>query len=444
MATMHRSSAFVLNLAFAVAVVAQDPAEQKPGTSLPPLRGQGLIEVTHAEANEYVCGVRSFQHGACPTRIGALFVLVVRTTFAGPGRTGAATGDLELWRSDDRGAAWQRAASTPTTGDSEGTLVPDGDNLVCAWSANSDGKWTNVYVQRFDVAKNEWIGAPEQLTQAAGDEDQYFTPDLARTDNGTLVVSIGCHRSPPSPPWQGGWNTGMRALRPGAKEWTPVQQVNGDSYGVAGSVLVRGDLVDFTYRHNPGWSNAVHGLRTFDAGTGQLRDASPPMTNAQPDDNSMTANTGIFCSDGSGGRTLLHLVGNHGPGRGRLAVTFARGEQPFRTVDLVDDAPLHAGNENSAHFTLARGPGTQVWAYFSKLGEQFANLWQCMLEDGVAVSAPRIVVKGEPQQFAAMSGMRTDGVFCGLHVVVTTRVPKNRGGVVSVFGSWPSRTVWAR
>ena len=369
---------------------------------------------------------------------------VPESPIVGPGHTGDASSDLELWRSDDRGAVWQRAASVPTLGDSDGALVPDGENLACAWSANAGGKWTNVYAQRFDVEKNEWIGAPEQLTKASGDEDQYFTPDLARTANGALVVSIGSHRSPPNPPWSGGWSTGMRVQAARGAEWSPLRQVNGDSYGVAGNLLARGDCVDFTYRHNPGWSTAVHGLRTFDAAKRELLDAGAPITTAEPGENAHIANLGIFCSDGSGGRTLLHLLGNHSPGQGRLAVTFARGDQPFRTVDLVEDPPLHAGNENPTHYTLARGPGNQVWAYFGKASEQFANLWQCMLEDGVAVSAPRVVVKGEPQQFALLSGMRTDGVFCGLHVVVTARLPKNRGGVVSVFGSWPSRTIWAR
>jgi hypothetical protein len=437
MAIPHRSLTAALLVSAAAELAAQNPAAATP-------RGQLLIEVTQAAANEYVAGAATYQHGACPTRNGALFVVVVRTRFAGPERTGVATSDLELWRSDDRGASWQRAASTPTLSDGDGAIVPDGEQLACTWSAYGDSKWTNVYAQRFDVAKNEWIGAPEQLTKATGDEDQYFTPDIARTANGTLVVSIGCHRSPPNPPWSGGWSTGMRALPPGAAAWTPLQQVNGDSYGVAGNLLARGDLVDFTYRNNPGWSNAVHGLRSFDAAKMELLAIAPPITSVEPEQNSMTANTGILCSDSSGGRSLLHLVGNHQAGQGRLAVSFARGEQPFRTVDLIEDPPLHAGNENSTHFTLARGPGNQVWAYFGKASEQFANLWQCLLEDGVAVGAPRIVLKGEPQQFALLGGMRTDGVFCGLHAVVTARTPKQPGGVVSVFGSWPSRTIWLR
>lgn len=432
---MHpsRSAAFVL----AASLAAQAPPA-------PALRGQGLVEITRAAADEYVGASATFQHGACPTRSGALFVLVVRSKFAGPGRTGAATSDLELWRADERGAAWRRVAVTPTARDSDGSIAPDGDGLVCAWSAFGDGPWSDVHVQRYDVAKDAWIGEPVRLTRATGDEDQYFTPDLVRTANGTLVVAFGCHRSPPNPPWTSGWSTGLRVLRAGATEWSPVVQANGDSYGVAGNLLVRGDLVDCTFRHNPGWSTAVHGLRTFDAAEGELLGAGASITTAEPDANSHIANVGVLCSDGSGGRTLLHLRGNHAPGHGRLAVSFARGEQPFRTVDLVDDPPLHAGNENPAHFTLARGPGNQVWAYFGKASEQFANLWQCLLEDGAAVGAPRLVVKGEPQQFATLGGMRTDGVFCGLHVVVTSRLPRNRGGIVSVFGSWPSRTIWTR
>ncbi len=414
---------------------------QAPAPVPPPVRGQRLIEITRAAADEAVSCMPVYAHGTAPARNGALFVLVSRATYAGPGRTGDATSAIELWRSDDRGASWRRATVVPGRGASECAIAPDGADMVCAWTAANGGKWSNVFAQRYDVAKNEWLGAPQQLTQASGDEDQYFATDVARAANGAIVVAIGSHRSPPMPPWTCGWSAGMRCLLPGKTEWTPVQQVNADSYGVAGNMLVRGDCIDFTFRSCP--AEAVHALRTFDCARGKLLDPTPPITPPDPAADACIANVGLWCADGTGGRSLIHLRGAHEAGRGRLAVAHARaGSSEFHTVDLADDPTLQAGNENPTHYTLARGPGNQVLAYFSKVGEQFANLWQGLLEDGVLVGAPRIVVNGQPGQFALLNGMRLGEAFTGLHVIVAARSEKEPGGVIQAFGTWPAPTVW--
>lgn len=419
------------------AVVA--PAQVVPA---PPLRGQRLVTVTSALANEYVGCSSAAQNGLTPARDGSLFVLVVRTVYQGADRTGASTSDLELWSSTDGGASWSRAGATATRGDADGALAATADGLAVAWTASDGESWSSVWFQRFDVATGTWVGKPERLARGSGREDQYFCSDIGCTASGALVVAIGSHRSPPAP-WTCGWSTGMRWLAPGAKGWSDLAQANNEFYGVMGNLIVRGDQVDFTYRTNPGWGTAVHGVRAFDTKTGAFVAATENVTNAAGESSSI-ANTGILVADDAGGRTLLHVLAADQPGRGRLAVSFARPGEGWKTVDVADDPPLAAGNLNPTHFTLARGPGNQVFAYFAKLSESFANLWQCTIEDGAVAAPPKIVARGEEGSFLTVSGMRASGCFSGLHVATLARTAQQPGGVVSVFGSWPAKTVWAR
>jgi hypothetical protein len=374
--------------------------------------------------------MRPFQHGAVPARNGALFVLVGRMKIKEPC-------DLELWRSDDGGETWRCAASTSTEDDVDGTLVVDGDGIACAWTANDNRDWSAVYWQRYDVQQDRWIGEPTPLIK----EDNHYTCyDMARTNSGAIVVAIGSHRSPPKPTWRTGWSTGMRWLRPGDEQWQPLVQVNVAIYAVCTNLISRGDLVDFTYRTNP--RAAVHGVRTFDCAKGVFAQDAEERAMVEPAKGAHVTNMGVLCADDTGGRTLLHVLGDGKPGAGRLVVSFGRPGDEWKTVDLADDPPLCAGNENPAHFALARGPGDQVFAYFSKQSEDFSQLWQCVIESGVPATEPRVVASGVAGEFATLCGMRDSSCHSGLHVVIRGATPEHPGGVVSVYGTWPARTVW--
>jgi hypothetical protein len=433
MKTTSRAPSLAVVTTLACAVAATLPAQTRSGP-----RGPRLVEITRAATDEAVAVMAPSQHGVAAARNGVLLVLVTRAKWAAPDRTGVATSDLELWRSDDRGTSWRRVATADTEGDADGAIVVDGEHLACAWTA-TNGKLANVYWRRYDLARERWLGEREQLTAATGEQDQYFATDLVRARGGALVVAIGSHRDPPAP-WTCGWSTGMRWLRAGEQKWSPLEQVNVDPYGCAGNLAARGDVVDFTFRSNP--RQAVHGVRSFDAQRGAFVDDAGPASPADPAENSFIANLALWCVDGTGGRTLLHVLGDHAPGRGRLAITYSRGDGPFRCVDLADDAPLHAGNENPTHFALARGPGNQVFAYFGKASEQFANLWQGVVEDGAVTLPPRVVHRGEAGDFAHLNGMRHADSYSGLHVVATSKRHAAGGGAVTAFGNWPATTVW--
>lgn len=418
-------------------LVAQEP---------PPKRGQRLVEITRAAAGEHVGGMAATQNGAAPTRGGALFVPIVRSVrVPGVDRLhDSMRSDLELWRSDDGGLSWRKAASTPTDNDSNGVIVPDGELLSVLWCAVGSATFGSVFWQRYDPRTDGWIGAPVLLAAGAGDDDQFAPSDLVRTPAGALVAVFGNHATARAPAWNCSWSTGMRWLAAGAEPtaWSEMVQVNVFSYGCAASAIGRGDLVDISYRTNP--NQAIHGLRTVDATKGTFLQVRDENVGPEPGPEQFVANIGVLCVDGTGGRSLLHLLGDHQPGKGRLAVSWSRPGEPIRTTTIADDPVLHAGNENPQHFTLARGPGNQVFAYFSKQSEDFANLWQCVVEEGRPMGEAKVVARGEAKSFVTISGMRVSEVFSGLHVVATSRSDKVPGGSVSVFGTWPARSVFAK
>lgn len=431
-----RSVSFVpLVLALAGPLSAQTPAK----------RGQQLIEVTRAGPDEMVGCSAVNQNGAAPARNGALFVLVSRATFGK--KTGANPGlllgtDLELWRSDDGGLTWRHAASTPTSDDGAGSVIPDGDLLACLWSSRQGTPFSHVFFQRYDPASDRWLGEPVRLAEAASRDDQYHAGDLVRTSDGALVAVFGNHAMPRGPAWTCSWSTGMRWLKVGAAatEWSPVVQVNVSNYGCMATALARGSLVDITYRTNPG--EAIHGLRTVDGATGEFAQQADENVGPEPGPGQYIANVGILCGDGIGGRSLLHLLGDRQPGNGRLVVSWSRPGEPVRTTPIASDPDLVAGNENPQHFVLARGPGNQVFALFAKQSEGFADLWQCVLEDGRPVGEAKVVARGEKGAFVTLTGMRCSEVWSGLRVVVLGRPEKCPGGVVSAFGVWPARSVF--
>lgn len=400
--------------------------------------GQRLVEITRAGPDEVVSGMGATQNGAAPTRGGALFVPVTRVTTRGEGQGS----DIELWRSDDGGRTWRKAASTPTQGDCNGVVAPDGERLAVLWSAQGASDFNSVYWQRYDPTQETWIGEPVTLAAGTSRQDQYSASDLVRTPGGAIVAVFGNHAAPRAPAWKCAWSTGMRWLAAGAAPdaWSDMVQVNAAHYGCAASAMGRGELVDITYRTNP--DGAMHGLRTVDARSGRFVQEADENAGPEAGPGRHIANIGVLCIDATGGRSLLHLLGDDTPGKGRLAVSWCRPGEPVRTAEIAEDPILHAGNENPQHFTLARGPGNQVFAYFGKQSEDFSNLWQCVVEEGVPLGPAKVVARGDVNAFVTVSGMRCSEAFSGLHVVTTSRSDRTPGGAVSVFGSWPARSVF--
>lgn len=408
------------------------PAQQGRGKPL-------YATVTAAAANERVTCMAPYQNGVTPTRDGSLFVLVGRTTYDDASRKGSRRQQVELWRSRD-GCEWRLAATPPTFENSSASMTPDGDLLAVAWSATDGDEWRDVLFQRFDPARDAWIGEPTALARGAHADDQYVPHSLVRTASGALVAAIASHRSPPQPVWNHAWSLGMRWLPPDDTTWRDLQQVNVKGYGQGGNALVRGDEVDFTYFSRP--DRTVHSLRTFDVATGEFRQVADQSASAKPADGTIVSGVAICCSDETGGRTLIHVLGQTQGGSGRLSISYSRQDFAPTTITLVEDPPLLSGAVTPTNYTLVRGPGNQVFAYFSKADERHANLWQCVVEQGRPLFAPTCVIEGVDGQFERLNGMRTMQAMSGLHVVSSGPTAEQQHGAVCVYGPALSRTVW--
>jgi len=184
-----------------------------------PARGQRLIEVTRAAEGERISCMRATQNGAAPTRDGALFVAVARARPVA-GATGF-TVAVELWRSDDGGFTWRRAAEVPTPGAGDATLVPDGELLSCLWSASDGQPFSSVFWQRYDPRTDRWVGAPVAIERGSGSDDHYSASDLVRTAGGALVAVIGNGGAVRAPAWNCSWSSGMRCLPAGSMRAAP-------------------------------------------------------------------------------------------------------------------------------------------------------------------------------------------------------------------------------
>ncbi|MFK7743055.1 MAG: hypothetical protein AB8H80_22265 [Planctomycetota bacterium] len=368
-------------------------------------------------------------------------MLVHRRTYADEARQGHGSTALEMWRSDN-GLDWRMAAAPRTKGNCWGSITVDGDQLAVAWSANHGDAWRDTFFQRYDPVREAWVGEPTCLARGTGANDHYTPGSLVRTKTGALVAAIGSHRRPPGPVWKHAWSLGMRWLPPGDKQWQELQQVNVTNYGQGGNSLVHGDQVFMTFFSGP--DRSVHSMRTFHAATGQFEQAANQPASAKAKDGAIVCGVAVCCTDATGGRTLIHLLGSTQPGQGRLCISYSREGIAPTTTFLAADPPLRSGATVPTNYTLARGTGNQVFAYFSKEAEKHANLWQCVIVQGKPLFEPKRVVAGVADQFKRLNGMRTMQAITGLHVVSSGPTAKHKHGAIGVYGSALARTAWIK
>jgi hypothetical protein len=274
------------------------------------------------------------------------------------------------------------------------------------------------------------------VAKGASEEDQYFANDLDRTADGTLVAAIGSHRNPPQPIWNCGWSTALAVLRPQEQAWSPLQQVNVGSYGVGGGIHARGNVVHLCYRTCP--DEAIIGLRSYDVAKRSFVQAKDEQVSLSLEQPFGIANTCVPMIDALGGRYVLYVVGDHAPGKGRLSIGYAEdASTAWRTLEVASDAALIRGNESYATFTLARGPGNQVLAFYSKTSERSAALYQRVLDHGELIGEERQVASGGAGAFLAVTGIRQPELRTGILVVGLSRNEQDPG-TVSVLGNLPA------
>lgn len=346
---------------------------------------------------------------------------------------------LELHASTDGGLHWARLAEAPTPQARDGTMLVDGDRLFCAWAGQGSKQFASAFVQHFDPVARAFVGEPVELAVGTGAEDQYSPQDVERTDAGVLVLAVGSHRRPPAP-WTTGRSTGLYLLRPESSEWDGPHQVNVASFGVWGDIQAVGEVVHSSYRTIS--QEPFIASRAFDVATGKFTTAIDRRVSAEGES---ISNSAITCVDGRGGVYVVFVRGDRIPGRGVVRIGYARpGSDEFNAVDLFADPDLFAGNENPASFSLARGPGDEVTAVYSKRSEQNAHLYTRLLADGQPMGRERRVVAGEAGRFETVSGIRSTQFETGVVALTTGWSDHVRNRRIEVFGLLPARVTSLR
>ena len=72
------------------------------------------------------------------------------------------------------------------------------------------GRLAYSFGSREGLTPAQWTAPPLRLTTATGSNDQYYANDVEVTPNGTVVVALRTHRTPPTSTWNRGWAGGLR------------------------------------------------------------------------------------------------------------------------------------------------------------------------------------------------------------------------------------------
>jgi hypothetical protein len=345
---------------------------------------------------------------------------------------------LELWSSID-GVEWACAATVPMPRSGGASLVadPDQPRLHLLWNAADKNGLSEPFYQAFDLERREWVGTATKLATAVSGDDQYFASDLELAQNGALVAAIGSHSSPAGPPWNCGWSTAIRVLEPETVAWGPLQQLNVASYGVAANLHQNGNCIESSYRTCP--HDAVIAVRTYDADKRAFVQDSDESVSGAMAESFGIANTSLVCTDALGGRYVLHVYADHGPGRGKVRVAYAQpGDNEWRCTDVFDDEPIIRGNEHYSHFVLARGSGNQMLAFYGKRSEQCEKLYQRTFDGGECIGPEKLLMKDRPGAFAALCGNRQGVLKPGVQLVASRQGEAASSGSVAVYGVLPS------
>lgn len=420
-------------------VVLTPLAAQTP-TEPPPARSQRIVRITEGSPTEAVSSTAFHQHGITPCGEQALLVPVTRATWPDATRKGRPNTQLELWRSDDGGPTWRKVATCAMERSGAGGIVaePGGKVVHCVWS-HSPKDFSSVYHQAFDTTTNQWLGKPRLVAKGVDVDVQYLPYDLEITADGTVVVCLG-NGAMAQAPWRNSWASALSWLPSGAKQFATPVQINPDDTGCLGTIQVRGKQVATTYRTVR--AGAVICLRWFDVTTGApVSDAEPQVSAAG--EGLQTNNGSAITIDDTGAITVLYVVGASDEGRGRMMIAHnADGSGTTWTQhELAEDAPLRGGNYNDCHFVLARGPGPQAVAYYTKLADQHRKLYRRLVDNGKPIGSEKVVA--ESDKITALTSLRSSVASSSVQVVITRTDKTAPFGEVVAYGLMPARNIWS-
>lgn len=369
----------------------------------------GFATVTTAGPGEAVHSTLPFQRALAQDGE-RWFVLV--------NRTGAdATSDLEIWSSSG-GRDWELLTHAPTARDSHGAIVAEPGRLHLLWQARADREWQSVYFATFDLVASQWTDEPQCLAQGSGANDHYFANDLCVSD-GVLVAAIGAHRSPKLQAYSS-WSTCLRTLEDRDKgRWTDPARINVGSCAVWADLAAFDGIIHSSYRTYSGDDHCI-AARRWDLATGRFLEQDVRVVPGAGETLRHT-NAGLIAIDQLGHRYVMTVLGSTKPTDGMIVVAHAAADgNTWESLEIDADPAVQGGNTNPYHLALARGPGNQMLAFYSKAAEKNANLYVQVLDQGVRIGKPRVVERGLPGAFERLSGLRDTVPRVGVQLVVTS------------------------
>jgi hypothetical protein len=231
--------------------------------------------------------------------------------------------------------------------------------------------------------------------------------------------------------------------RPDGSDWHGPLPIHEANFAVWATLQVHDGRAHATYRTTGehsfiGYRSLSLAERTFD----QAKDVE---VSVPPDDgNLFVANASALLIGPFGERTVVYPVAGRSfdGGRGQLLVAHAGHDGEWRTNVLADDPPLPSGNVAHEHFALARGPGKQAIAIYSKVHEAHRVLYRRILEDGVPMEPARVLARSDVSgAFERIVAMR-DGRIATRLLAVVSGTGMAKVGVRAVLAQRNVPTRW--
>ena len=446
-------TAWLAEMASAQVASAKVASEQRqPDAVLPQQAADGLWLVAAGANDMTVMPTRAFSQGLTADGENRLWCLICAHSPADPNKR-----DVWLHRSSDGGMSWSRITKTPVPWATTGAIAgePNSQILHVGWAGKRDGEaFASALYQRFDAAQGVWLGTPEVLQQASGEEDQFNVSDLVLAPDGVLTVMVATHRQPTNPPWPTAWSSGLMIRHSPEANWTGPFPVNTDYCGVWMNLQVQDGHAHATYRSSPG--RTIIGYRSF-ALLDEKFDQKKTVEISLPASSGRSAgNASSFVLGPFGGRTVVYVAGapsfalnaaaaaNAKAARsGQLLIAFAGADDLWHTEVLCEDARLEGGNLAHDHFVLVRGPGAQVIALYSKISEAHRVLYRRILEHGRPMEPEREVARSDVAgAYYRLVGVRDARLHTGIWAIVGGTGDGERLGVRAVLAPRSTKTRW--
>jgi len=375
----------------------------------------GFATVTVAGEDERVWASRPYQRAIAQSSDGTFFVLVLRASNGSKQRNG----DLELWSSSG-GSTWQQVTSLPTTHDGLGSVVadPHQPHLHMVWNARDGGEWSSVFHAVFDLQTGTWISGPTCLAPATGSNDQYFANDLCWVGD-RLATAIGAHRAPKTRGYSA-WCSCIRILEDREKaQWSDPQSLSIGAAAISANLASFDGLLLSAFRTYAEGDHCI-ATRRWRAQNNKFHGGVVRVAPLAGERRRHT-NQGLVAIDQYGHRYVLTALGTTANTEGRIVVSHTAANGVAWTTTTIDDDPrVKGGNTNVMHIALARGPGNQMLAFYSKVSEGHTRLYQQVLDQGRAIGAPRQIGQGAVGAFEQLSGVRETTRVAGVQLVITS------------------------